>query len=100
MYKGQPKGSIIDDAAVLGITFEDEPVSDDFEVNPENWEAVMMFLRVQTQFRTDNGYVVGLDYNVLFKVMELEKIKNPLDVLEDVQIIEARIIELLSERRK
>ncbi|HCV01730.1 MAG TPA: hypothetical protein DG048_03700 [Pseudoalteromonas sp.] len=60
----------------------------------------MMFLRVQTQFRTDNGYVVGLDYNVLFKVMELEKIKNPLDVLEDVQTIEARIIELLSERRK
>ncbi len=79
----------------------DQPVkSKYFEVIPEAQPAVEMFLRVQTQWRTDQGVILGLDYNPLFTVMELSNIKEPLELLSDVQVIEGKIIEILSERSK
>jgi hypothetical protein len=36
--------------------------NDYFEVLPENWEAVQMFMRCQTQWRTGMAGLIGLDY--------------------------------------
>jgi hypothetical protein len=32
--------------------------------------------------------------------MDIEKVKNPLEILSDVQLIEAKVVEILSERSK
>ena len=51
-------------------------MSEDFEIIPETLEAISLFLKVQTQWRVDSGYLIGLDYNVLFRLMDIEQIRN------------------------
>ncbi len=46
---------------MLGIELGGE-IEGAFEVLPENWETVTAFLLVQSQWRTDNGVMAGLDY--------------------------------------
>ncbi len=40
---------------------EKAQASEDFEVWDENWPAVEMWLRLQTQWRTSFGGLIGLD---------------------------------------
>lgn len=49
--------------------------SDEIEVWPENWEAYLLFDRIRTQWRVGAGGATGLDYNVLFHVMEKRKLE-------------------------
>ena len=73
---------------------------EDFEVIPANWPAVSMFLRVQTQWRVSTGAIVGLDYNAVRWLFELYDVENPRDLLDDLQIIEAKVVETLNQREK
>jgi hypothetical protein len=59
---------------------------------PENWEAVRLFIRCQTQWRTDNGHRTGLIYSELLAMGSLYQIDNLSQVVEDVQVIEAEIL--------
>ena len=71
-----------------------------FEVWEENWEAVMMFLRMQTQWTTSMAGYVGLKYEVLLGsggLFDLYNVEDRRDVLERLQILEATA---LSELRK
>ncbi len=72
----------------------------DFEVIPSAWPAVCMFLRVQTQWRVSTGAIVGLDYSAVRWVFELHGVKDPRKMLDDLQIIEATVVETLNERKK
>ena len=63
-----------------------------FEVWPENWAALDLFLRCQTQWRTDNGQRVGLIYSELITIGSLYSVENLGKVVEDVQVIEAEIL--------
>lgn len=63
-----------------------------FEVWPENWPAVELFMRCQTQWRTDNGQRVGLVYSELIAIGSLYSVENLGRVVEDVQVIEAEIL--------
>ena len=63
-----------------------------FEVWPENWPAVELFMRCQTQWRTDNGQRVGLIYSELIAIGSLYSVENLGRVVEDVQVIEAEIL--------
>jgi hypothetical protein len=63
-----------------------------FEVWPENWPAVELFMRCQTQWRTDNGYRTGLIYSELIAIGSLYSVENLGRVVEDVQVIEAEIL--------
>ena len=50
-----------EDAALLGIDWQ--PPDNDFAVLPDNWEVVVAFLIVQTQWRYGpSGHRLGLDY--------------------------------------
>ena len=72
----------------------------DFEVWDENWEAVMMFLRMQTQWQVSMSGYVGLRYEVLLGsggLFDLYNVEDRRDVLERLQILEATA---LSELRK
>ena len=62
----------------------------------------MIFLDIQTQWRMDSGVIYGLDYNAIKWIFDLKKnqIKKPLDILADLQVLEAKIVETINERNK
>jgi len=57
-----------------------------------------MFLRVQTQWRTTMGGLLGLDYGVLAWVFKLYAVEDERSMLEDLQVMEAAAMAVLSER--
>ena len=73
---------------------------DNFEVWDENWDTVMMFLRMQTQWEVSMSGYVGLKYDVLLVsggLFDLYDVENRREVLEGLQIMESTA---LSEFRK
>jgi hypothetical protein len=64
----------------------------DFEVWPENWPAVELFLRCQTQWRTSVNGRAGLDYGVVLSLGSLYQMADLPRVLEDLQVIEHTIL--------
>ena len=85
----------------MGIEILDdaEPI-EHFEVIPSAWPAVLLFLKVQTQWRTAMGALIGFDYSAVRWCVELMGFDNPLEVLDDLQVIEGRLIETLNKREK
>lgn len=78
-----------------------EPVEKDFEVWEENWDAMMMFLRMQTQWTTSMAGYVGLKYEVLLGsggLFDLYNVEDRRDVLERLQVLEATALEELRKR--
>ena len=71
-----------------------------FEVWDENWEAVTMFLRMQTQWDVSMSGYVGLKYEVLLcsgGLCDLYNVEDRKDLLERLQVMEASA---LTELRK
>ena len=71
---------------------------DDFEVEPDAWPAVEMFLRCQTQWRSGGNGLIGLDYGALEWTFRLYEADDPAAMLEDIQIIEAEVLTIMHER--
>jgi len=69
-------------------------------VLPEAWPAVDMFLRVQTQWRVSGGALIGLDYSAVRWMFEIQRVEDQADLLSDLQIIEATVIEAMHRQRK
>lgn len=59
-----------------------------------------MFLRVQTQWRVSGGALIGLDYSAVRWMFEIQRIEDQADLLSDLQIIEATVIEAMHQQRK
>jgi hypothetical protein len=77
------------------------PVEQHYEVWEENWESLMMFLRMQTQWNVTMGGYVGLKYEVLLGaggLMSLYDIENPRELLEDIQTMEAAALAELNKK--
>lgn len=73
---------------------------DEFELWPENDQAMRLFETVQTQWRMGFGGAVGLDYNVLFN--RLDRLRLP-DRESDWLFDDLRVLEdeaLLIFRKK
>ena len=87
------------DAAVFGIEPPPSKAAQDYEVMPEAWLAVRVFLKVQTQWRADAGAVIGLDYGAVRWVCELLQLTDTLEVLGDLQIIEATVVAAMNKRK-
>ena len=81
-----------DDAAAFGIDLGQPPQPDYFEIEPDAWPAMQMFLRCQTQRRTGPKGVIGLDYLALDLAFRLYGALDPAAMLEDIQIIEGEIL--------
>jgi len=69
-----------------------------FEVWEENWETVMMFLRMQTQWNTSMGGVTGLNYSSLEYLCRLYSVKDPVSLFEGVQVMEVVALSSLNKR--
>jgi hypothetical protein len=71
-----------------------------FEVMPDNWETVLMFLRMESQWRTTSSGVMGLDYGPLLGpggLMGLYAVEDPRELLDSLQVIEGRATQLINE---
>ena len=87
-----------DDAAAFGIELDLEPDDDDYQVEPEAWPALQMFLRCQTQWRTGPNGLIGLDYGPLEWAFRLYGAEDPAAMLDDIQIIEAEVLMAVHEQ--
>ena len=91
-----------DDAVLFNQPIEKKEDEKIFEVLPCNWESIKVFLTIQTQWRIDQGVIFGLDYNAVAFIFKLKKkkIKKPLEILADLQVLEAKIVETLNKNNK
>ncbi len=87
---------------MFGIVLSEQPrdESADFEVWDENWDIVMMFLRMQTQWTTTMAGYMGLRYDVLLAaggMFDLYNVENRREMLEGLQIMEAAALSELAK---
>jgi hypothetical protein len=87
---------------VFGIRLPAAPTPDGatFEVWEENWDTVLMFLRMQTQWNTTMAGYLGLKYDVLLMsggLFDLYCIKDRAAMLEDLQVMESAALSELSK---
>ena len=78
----------------------DEPRVKDFYVIAAAWPAICMFQRVQTQWRMSGGAVIGLDYVAVRWMFELYNVTDQKQLLDDLQVIEGKVIEIMNDRKK
>jgi hypothetical protein len=77
-------------AAPAAVLEQAAPKDDDFEVWEDNWPAVEMFLRAQTQWVfTGMGEAIGLHYPSLDFLFKIYRVKDRKQMLEDIREIEA-----------
>lgn len=69
-----------------------------FEVWQENWETVIMFLRMQTQWNASMGGVTGLNYSSLEYLCRLYSVKDPVSLFEGIQVMEVTALASLNKR--
>ena len=69
-----------------------------FAVWPENWPAVELFLRCQTQWRTSVGGVTGFDYSSVLALVNMYAYSK--ETFEDLQVMEVAAISYLNKERK
>jgi len=77
-----------------------EAVQKDFEVWEENWEAVLMFVRMSTQWHTSMAGLTGLNYPSLEWLCKLYSVKDPVAIFEGVQVMELAALAVLNANRK
>ncbi len=80
----------------MGIPAPEPSEPDLFEVWPENWDAIEMWCRVQTQWRTSAGGAIGLDYSVLAWLFKMYSVEDQRALLEDLQIMEGAALAVMN----
>ncbi len=68
----------------------------------ENWETVMMFQRMSTQWSISMGGYVGLKYEVLLGaggLMSLYDVNDPREMLEGLQVMESTALAELNKKK-
>ena len=55
-----------------------------------------MFMQVQTQWRTGANGLIGLDYGVVLQLASLKQIEDPVQLLDDLQVMELHARTLLN----
>ena len=91
---------------IFGIKLPEKPEVDSEEngkciVWEENWETVLMFLRMQTQWSMSFGGVVGLKYEVLLSaggLFDIYNVENRREMLEDLKIMESAALTEMNKK--
>lgn len=94
-----------DDLAVMGAAPEiasaaqQASPTQDFEVLEENWEAVAMFMRLQTQWIIGGmGAYIGLNYQSVEFLFRIEGVKNERELLDDLQVMERAALPIINSK--
>lgn len=59
-----------------------------------------MFLRCQTQWRSGPQGLIGLDYGVVIQLCSLYAVKKKKKLLDDLQVMEQRALELIVKEQE
>ena len=80
---------------MFGLTEEDYAEESAVEVWPDNWDAVLLFHRLGSQWLVGPGGPYGLNYMVLYHMMDrMSLTPERYDELEEeIQILEAAAVE-------
>ena len=93
-----------DDAKAFGLELPQENKKEEhFEVLDDNWDALMIFCNMQTQWTTSFGGLVGLKYEILLMqggLFDLYNITERSKILEEIQIMEATALKELNKESK
>lgn len=57
-----------------------------------------MFLRLQTQWRTSMGGVIGLDYMAVEWLLRLYEVEDQRSMLEDLQTMEGAALSVINKK--
>ena len=63
----------------------------------ENWDAVIMFTRMGTQWNVTMGGVIGLKYDVLEWFCRIYYVKDVKSMLAKIQIMERAALEVFNK---
>ena len=69
----------------------------------QNWETILMFLRMQTQWNVSMSGFVGLKYEVLLGaggLFDLYNVDNRVAMLEDLKVMEAAALKEFNKDSK
>ncbi len=69
----------------------------------QNWETVLMFLRMQTQWNVSMSGFVGLKYEVLLGaggLFDLYNVDNRVAMLENLKVMEAAALKEINKDSK
>lgn len=69
----------------------------DFEVWDENWPILEMWLRLQTQWRTSFGGLVGLDYLACKMMFDLYEVPDQREMMDCIIIMERSALAAIGE---
>ena len=85
------------DQSIIDAVLESSPTPD-FEVLEENWPAVSMFMRLQTQWVPTMGGMIGLNYQSVEFLFRIEGIENQREMLADLQAMEIAALQVLNTK--
>tara|TARA_Y100001938_G_scaffold67476_1_gene93630 strand:+ start:870 stop:1112 length:243 start_codon:yes stop_codon:yes gene_type:complete len=78
-----------------------EQEEEDFLLWPEHEDALDLFMRCQTQWRVGGlGQVTGFCYESVIALANIYKYDDLKTVLDDLQVMEIRAIEILNKEQK
>ena len=78
-----------------------EGVDKDFVVYQENWDALQLFIRGQTQWNASMSGLIGFKYEVFILaggLFDVYDVKDKRDTLERLQIMEAAALNLFNKK--
>lgn len=86
--------------AAFGFRPEDMG-SDEFEIWPDNWLPVEVFISMGTQWRVGAGGATGLDYGVLSDVMRLRGVPDAdhAELFDWVRLMEGEALGIMREKK-
>jgi len=75
--------------------------SDEFEIWPDNWLPVEVFISMGTQWRTGMNGATGLDYGVLPDVMSLRCVpkKDRRELFDWIRLMEGEALSQMRESK-
>jgi hypothetical protein len=75
-----------------------EAVEEHCEVWEDNWDIVMMFLRMQTQWNVSMAGLTGLNYSSVEYLGRLYPVKDPVALFEGLQVMEIKALTCLNKK--
>ena len=71
----------------------------DFEVWTDNWDTVVMFLRMSTQWNVSMAGATGLNYSSLEYLCKLYPVKDTCALFEGIQIMEMAALAVMHTKK-
>lgn len=72
---------------------------DDFLIWEENMDALVMFMKLQTQWNVIDGGFIGLNYQSVQFLFTIGAVANQAEMMDDLQAMEMAALQVLNKRK-